>query len=84
MLSLQAAVLLAPPIVGLDRHADLLAHLGYGLAQRKEDLRLAELADDLLGAVSFLGHELAPLVKPAAISTSQPDSFKRLCSESRG
>jgi hypothetical protein len=73
---LQAAVLLELLLISLSRHADMLARLGYGLALRKEDLRIRDLAGDPLGAGTLPRHEFAPRVKPAAIITSQLDSSK--------
>jgi hypothetical protein len=52
----QAAVLLAPAIVGLVGNPELLGVLADRDSLRLKDFRLAEEMDDLLGSVSASGH----------------------------
>src|SRR5690606_10117156 len=53
LVHLQAAIFLAPAIVGLLRHPDRLAERPTPTHQ---NLHLTQLADDLLGRMPFLGH----------------------------
>ena len=64
LISTQAAVLLAPPVVRRLGDADALAHQIDGLALAKLHLRLAKPTDDLLGRMSLLCHLQPPKHRP--------------------
>ena len=54
--NLQAAVLLAPPIVGLLGDAQGPAHFGHRVTARQADFSLTQLADDLFRGMSLPWH----------------------------
>src|SRR5262249_61000481 len=56
----EAAVLAAPPVVGLLSDAELPAHLACRLAAGQLDFGLTQLRDDLLGAVPLPPHRAPP------------------------
>src|SRR5690606_14682712 len=56
LVHLQAAIFLAPAIVGLLRHPDRPDRLAERPTPTHQNLHLTQLADDLLGRMPFLGH----------------------------
>lgn len=65
----QAPVLLAPVLAADLAYANRPCHLGYLLALAEQNVGLAQLGDDLLGAVLLRGHDLTPLMRSVTITS---------------
>src|SRR5690606_11267323 len=60
LIGLQAAIFLAPPIIGLLADRDPTARLGGRGALRQHNLRFTQLADNLFRAMLLARHSMSP------------------------
>src|SRR5690606_25344325 len=56
LIALQAAKLLAPPVIRELRHADRANRLANRFSLRQQNIDLTQLRDDLFGLMLLLGH----------------------------